>query len=245
MFAIASGAPGPAGLAQSGPNFPVLVSGPGGSAVYTAQVDDGSDISSVDQPILAGLGCVQVGTVSIETVNGTSPDPLYAAGLATLGGVDLAGSLPGLLGDSLPAGGPRVLIGRDILARFSFTYDGSGGTWSLGAAGGAGTTGPNPWVIGIVAGAVGTVAGGLILWSAEAAHRRVTARSGTPAYLRQAPGSPADRYRALVARVQAERDDYFKTGDKRGLDRARRALERWQADYGAYAPVGPGDRRYD
>ena len=51
-----------------------------------------------------------------------------------MGGVNLLAGLPGVLGESLPAdgsGAPRVLIGRDILARYDLNYNGVTGTFSL------------------------------------------------------------------------------------------------------------------
>lgn len=179
MYAIASGAPGPVALAEQGPIFPVVVLGPGGSQIYTAQIDDGSSISSVDNAILQALGCPQVGTTTIETVTGTQQVPVYAAGLATLGGVSLSADLPGILGDSLPAGGPRILIGRDVLDRFEFVLNEPGGSWALDAPGtgpGSSTGGLNPWLIAIAAGTAGTLLGVGILALGGAARQEALAR---------------------------------------------------------------------
>lgn len=182
MYAIAKGAPGQTGLANAGPQMPVVLSGPSGHGIYTAEIDEGSSISSVDLAVLRRLGCQQSGTADVGTVMGSGQEPIYTCGMAALDGVDLAAGLPGVLGDSLPAGGPRVLIGRDILQRFDFQYDGPGGTWQLGAPGAAPQQGPNPWRVWwpwATAGAVGTVLGVGILAAGRGVERAVVARRGS------------------------------------------------------------------
>ena len=161
MYAIASGSPGRTALAQQGAMFAAVISGPGGSAVHEVEIDPGSSISSVDHAILQALGCQQVGSTMIATVTGQQQTPIYAASIATLAGVSLSAGLPGVLGDSLPAGGPRALVGRDILEKFTFVLSEPKGTWSLQAPGAglpAGSGIPTSWWFWVSASAGGTLA---------------------------------------------------------------------------------------
>lgn len=161
MYAIASGIPGRAALAQQGAMFAAVISGPGGAHAYPIEVDPGSSISSVDLAILQALGCPQVGSTMVSTVTGQQDTPIYAAGIATLAGVSLSGGIPGVLGDALPKGGPRALIGRDILERFAFVLNEPKGTWSLQAPGAGLPSGsgiPTSWWFWVSASAGGTLA---------------------------------------------------------------------------------------
>lgn len=179
MFAVASGAPGPTGLEAEGALMPVVVTGPKGSQTVTAQIDTGSSISSVDLAILQALGCPQVGSVPISTVTGTETAPLYTAGLATLGGVDLSEGLPGVLGDSL-TGSVSALIGVDILARFDLIYEGPQGVWQLDAGGVAAyvPAGFSGWWVAIAAGTAAALTAAGILELGRRARRAALARKG-------------------------------------------------------------------
>lgn len=249
MYAIASGDPGAATLAEDGPQFAALIIGPKGGHVYTVEVDEGSDISSVDLAILQDIGCQQVGSTPITTVVGGEQAPIYAVTIKTLAGFNLTHGIPGVLGDSLPAGGPRALIGRDILSRLEFVFNEPGGSWALDAPGrGPATrTGPNPWVIALTAGTAGTLLGVGIIAAGRHVARRAEqrARAVVPALAGayQRASSTVQRYEEIQRRIREARA----AGDMAAVRKARRALERWQQEYGAYAPVGyqGNSNRYD
>jgi hypothetical protein len=131
---IYAATPGALSLAGVGMLLPIVVSaGDGRAQVVTAQVDTGSDVSSVDDGLLRGLGADVIGSAQISTVDGTTEVSVYDVDLSTPAGVSLTAGLPGgVLGDSLPYG-VRCLIGRDVLARLVLQYSGPDGAWSIDA----------------------------------------------------------------------------------------------------------------
>lgn len=139
----------PQGLTQAGPVLQVEVSIPTAlaqllsntsqnipqPAVGLALVDTGASRSCVDQQAITTLGVNPVGSVSVGTPAGPAQQFLYPARFhfpaqqmefefTQVVGANLTGQLIG--GQPLLA-----LIGRDVLARCVFIYNGTMGAWTL------------------------------------------------------------------------------------------------------------------
>jgi hypothetical protein len=103
-----------------------------------ALIDTGATMTCVHEPILKLLTLNPIGAVTSGTANGPVQQSLYPASLhfTALGfgieldqvaGVDLAGQ-------TVPLNPPQnvvALIGRNVLSRCIFIYNGPGGFWTL------------------------------------------------------------------------------------------------------------------
>ena len=146
--------PFPAGLRLAGPSLQVEVSVPTALAnqIQAANqpipnpilglgiVDTGASISAVDVAVLNQLGVQPVGTANVGTAGGQQTQSTYPAkftfpgmpGMPSIEFSTLIGS--NLTGQIVP--GPQqgnliVLLGRDILERFVFVYNGPAGMFTL------------------------------------------------------------------------------------------------------------------
>lgn len=154
------GSPGPVALRRRGAVAEVIVAGTGGAARAPALIDTGSTVSAVDLELLRQVGAPQIGSRGVGTVGGVIVMPVHAVRLLTPSGVVLADTA---LGDDPRDGGTagvRVLLGRDVLARFRLVYDGPGGAWGLDQP--APPAGLSPALL-FTAGLASSLAAGLIL----------------------------------------------------------------------------------
>lgn len=100
-----------------------------------ALIDTGAACTAVDQALVSRLGLMSIGTAKIHTPStaGAYVERPQFDGLIAIEQVErgpLHMPLP-LLATELTAGGFEVLIGRDILARCVFHYDGPHRSFSL------------------------------------------------------------------------------------------------------------------
>lgn len=131
MSTVLMGVPGAYGLRQEGIITNVIVTGPLGSVNVPAMIDTGSIVSSVDSALLTITGADISGSETIDTVIGIQTVPIAKdVSILTPNNVNLTAGVSYVLSDSLPKPGPRVLIGRDILANYALIYYGTG-SWDL------------------------------------------------------------------------------------------------------------------
>jgi predicted aspartyl protease len=93
-----------------------------------ALVDTGASVTCVHKDVIDRLGLQPTGAASVSTPSGTHSIAQYDVGMR-LDGADDELTIP-VLAISLPTD-IGALIGRDVLDRFRFIYDGPAGTWRL------------------------------------------------------------------------------------------------------------------
>ncbi len=103
-----------------------------------ALVDTGASITAIDVPILSQLGVNPVGKASVGTADGPALQSTFPARIAFPGTGFPGFEIPAALGCNLQGQivamnqKPIIaLIGRDILSRFVFIYNGSAGMFTL------------------------------------------------------------------------------------------------------------------
>lgn len=96
-----------------------------------ALVDTGASSSAVDDSVIRGLGVAPVGVTYAGTAGGARPFNQFPA---TLGFQQLGLTLvfDRVVGCHIASQGIIALIGRDVLSRMLFVYDGPVGHTSLG-----------------------------------------------------------------------------------------------------------------
>jgi hypothetical protein len=111
-------------LSQSGQPVPPPVSG-------QALIDTGASISAVDGTVIQSLGVQPVGVVKVNTPSGSAYQNQYPVQFV-FPGTNLP-SIQGThaIGSVLKSQGILALIGRDILSRFVFIYNGTSGFITL------------------------------------------------------------------------------------------------------------------
>jgi len=98
--------------------------------VGNAMVDTGAGITCVDRSVAVALGLQPVGTTHLAGAVGQGPRNLYAVRIVLWGGqlnVDATGAAEADLG----AFGIHALLGRDVLDKMLFIYDGTQGEFTL------------------------------------------------------------------------------------------------------------------
>jgi hypothetical protein len=107
---------------------------------FSALIDTGAEITCVDSAVAAAIGlrhtAVAFAFANIPATGGQAPAPRYDVGLTVLhpsGAAQLHLVEKQLLVLEVPlaALGYEVLIGRDVLARCRFLYDGPAGRFRL------------------------------------------------------------------------------------------------------------------
>jgi hypothetical protein len=102
-----------------------------------ALIDTGASITSVDVTVFAQLGVNPNGIANVGTAGGPQQQSTYPARLlfpgTTLPSTDHARTLGCNLTGQTVLGGKKIiaLVGRDLLSRCVFIYNGSAGMWSL------------------------------------------------------------------------------------------------------------------
>ena len=145
--------PGVSALARMGPVLQIEVHVPSALAVQIqskgetipppkigfALIDTGAASSCVDQPVLVKLGLNPIGQTQVATAGGTQQRPIYAAKLEFPGSPLPSMDFSGLISVDLAShfvGSDRTkpiiaLIGRDVLQRTVFIYNGSNGSFTF------------------------------------------------------------------------------------------------------------------
>jgi hypothetical protein len=101
-----------------------------GSVSGMAMIDTGASVSEVDEDVMNDLGIPFVKTILTETIHGTAETRCYNAS-ASFPGIEVEDvSLNFVAGGSvrtstLSGGDVIMLVGRDLLRRFTVTYDGT------------------------------------------------------------------------------------------------------------------------
>jgi predicted aspartyl protease len=102
-----------------------------------ALIDTGATITSINAPILSGLGINPVGIVNVGTAGGPQKQSVYPAKFrfpgTKLPGFELSRVIGcDLTGQTVMNQRPLIaLIGRDVLTRAVLVYNGSAGMFSL------------------------------------------------------------------------------------------------------------------
>lgn len=148
----ANNQPSPAGLREAGPIISIEVRIPQQIAqVLTTQgqpvpapaagialIDTGASVTCIHEPILQGLNLNPIGIAPTGTAGGQVQRNVYPATIVFLPqgwtadfnrviGVDLSGQIV----QTHPPQPIIALIGRNVLERFVFIYNGPGGFWTL------------------------------------------------------------------------------------------------------------------
>lgn len=96
-----------------------------------ALVDTGATVSAIENSAARRLGLVRTGTISLAGVGGVTEQPVYAAAV-DFPGLGISSQDPiRLAGADLGSREFEFLLGRDVLERLVFEYDGPGGAFSL------------------------------------------------------------------------------------------------------------------
>jgi len=123
-------------LSQSYPKAGTLIPAP---VQGFALIDTGASITSVHEAIFTQLGVKQNGVASVGTAGGPTRQFTYPGRITFTGANFPAFEHPRILGCNLtgqvflqnPSSPIIALIGRDILKRFVFVYNGTAGSFSL------------------------------------------------------------------------------------------------------------------
>ena len=111
-------------LTEKGETIPRAISG-------FALLDTGASRTCVDKETAEKVGMAIVGTGSMSSATHENHTVPVFAGLIEIAGLDCHINMLQGMGARLATQGIIALIGRDVLARTIFTYNGSAGTISL------------------------------------------------------------------------------------------------------------------
>ncbi len=98
-------------------------------SVKMFQLQDTS-ISAVDRQIFQKLAISPIGVTTVRTPTTSQEQNLYPVTLF-FPELQLGGEIAGVIGSNLLSQGILALIGRDLLARFVFIYNGKSGSFTL------------------------------------------------------------------------------------------------------------------
>ena len=96
-----------------------------------ALIDSGASKTCVDENAITQLGVPPINQITVQTPSGAAQQCLYPARFSFPGtplpGIDFGS----VVGSTLAAQGIVALIGRDVLERCVFVYNGPAGTYSI------------------------------------------------------------------------------------------------------------------
>lgn len=117
--------------------MPVEVSIPRGQRFHpvAALIDTGANRTVITPRMVKEIGLIQVSEVKLARVGGAEDYPTYAATIRFPKGKGFRGFAPvellEIVGCELPHHPVECLLGRDILSRWVFHYDGRMGEWTI------------------------------------------------------------------------------------------------------------------
>lgn len=103
-----------------------------------AMIDSGASISGVKPSVAKAAGLTQTRSVGVSGVLGTESRPVYTAAI-NLPAYNVNIDVMDFAGVDLAQQDLDVLLGRDVLKNFVFTYDGAEGAFTLQDGGGTKT----------------------------------------------------------------------------------------------------------
>jgi len=134
-----------AGLQLEGPKMAIEIAVPTALAEFLARsglpvpaartgfalIDTGASITAVDEDVVASLGIQPIGQMKLSTPSQSRPAWLYAVRLSFPEVPIPALEVLDVVGCTLQPQGFIALLGRNLLRRFVFVYDGPAGFFRL------------------------------------------------------------------------------------------------------------------